>query len=113
MTGLADRLERDKLIRRHPHPTDRRLLVLKATPRGHKVVQRTLGPLLAQLAQLADGLEPDQRPILSSFMREVTATVLQQAKAARARPTRRAVARAAASGGQTSDSLPFGQPVLQ
>ncbi|MGI8559635.1 MAG: MarR family winged helix-turn-helix transcriptional regulator [Solirubrobacteraceae bacterium] len=99
MTGLADRLEQDKLIRRYPHPTDRRLLVLKATPRGRKAVERTLGPLLAQLIQLTETLEPDQRLILSSFMEQVTALVLQQARAARPRPTRRALARAAAPRG--------------
>lgn len=97
MTGLIDRLEQDKLIRRHPHPTDRRLLLLRATPKGHEAIERAVGPLLAQLTQLANTLGAEQRPILGSFLDEVSALVLEQAAAARARPTRRAIARASAA----------------
>ncbi|MGI8557866.1 MAG: MarR family winged helix-turn-helix transcriptional regulator [Solirubrobacteraceae bacterium] len=96
MTGLADRLENDNLIRRHRHPEDRRLLVLKATPRGRKAAKRTLGPVLTQLAGLSATLQPEQRLVLNRFIREVTGLVLQQAETTRPRPTRRAVARAAA-----------------
>lgn len=97
MTGLSDRLEADKLIRRAPHPTDRRLLVLQATPKGRKAVERTLGPLLAQLAELAGTLADDHRAVLVSFLEEAAALVLLQAAGARPRPTRRAVSRAAAT----------------
>lgn len=93
MTGLADRLEQEKLIRRAPHPKDRRLLLLKATPRGRKVVDRALGPLLGQLTHLADALQTDQRALLGSFIEEITALTLQHAKTARPRPSRRAMAR--------------------
>ena len=97
MTGLTDRLENDKLIRRTPHPRDRRQLLLEATPKGRKAVERTLRPLLAQFNELAGTLQGDQRAILGSFLVEVSALVLQQAEAARPRPTRRAVTRAAAT----------------
>lgn len=97
MTGLTDRLERDNLIRRASHPADRRLLLLRATPKGRKAVQRALGPLLAQLTALADTLEADHRASLGGFLGEASALVLQQAKTVPARPTRRAVARARAS----------------
>lgn len=95
MTGLVDRLEHAKLIRRHPHPTDRRLLLLRATPKGRKAIERAVGPLLAELTQLADAVPGAQRLILGSFLDEVSALVLEQANAARPRPTRRAVARGA------------------
>lgn len=98
MTGLADRLETDKLIRRAPHPSDRRLLVLKATAKGQRTVEHALGPLLAQLTELAGRLQGDQQVILGGFLTDVSALVLQHAQAARPRPTRRAVARAAAAG---------------
>lgn len=97
MTGLADRLENDKLIRRAPYPQDRRVLLLQTTAKGRKAVERALGPLLAQLFELADTLADDQRQVLGSFLTEASALVLQQAKAGRPRPTRRAVTRAAAA----------------
>jgi DNA-binding MarR family transcriptional regulator len=101
MTGLIDRLEQDKLIRRHPHPTDRRLLVLRATPKGLREIERALRPLLTELTQLADTLGSDQRPILGSFLDEVSSLVLEQARAARPRPTRRAIARVATTRGRS------------
>jgi DNA-binding MarR family transcriptional regulator len=103
MTGLIDRLEQDKLIRRHPHPTDRRLLLLRATPKGLQAIERAVRPLLTQLTQLADTLGSDQRPILGNFLDEVSSLVLEQAKAARPRPTRRAVARLATPRAQSEE----------
>lgn len=64
-----------------------------STPKGRKVVERALGPLLGQLAEIADALGDEQRQVLNSFFAEVSERILQQAKAARPRPTRRAVAR--------------------
>lgn len=97
MTGLSDRLERDKLIRRASYPKDRRVLLLQATAKGRKAVERALGPLLAQLFDLAGTLEDEQRAIVGAVLEEVSALVLQQAKVGRPRPTRRALTRAAAT----------------
>lgn len=97
MTGLTDRLENDKLIRRAPAPKDRRLLLLQATPKGRKAVERALGPLLAHLTELADTLGDDHRSMLGGFLEEASTLVLQQAKTARSRPTRRAVSQASAA----------------
>jgi DNA-binding MarR family transcriptional regulator len=77
MTGISDRLEKDKLVRRHAHPTDRRVLVLKATRRGQEVVARTVGPLLADLGQLASGLDPEQREMLTRTFQQISERILQ------------------------------------
>jgi DNA-binding MarR family transcriptional regulator len=56
MTSLADRLERGGYVRRQPHPTNRRVIVLELTPKGRRAFQgeldfyrelidRTLSPL--------------------------------------------------------------------
>ena len=56
MTGLADRLEGQGFVRRSPHPSDRRALVLQLTEAGTKLfkdetafyqrlIDRALGPL--------------------------------------------------------------------
>jgi DNA-binding MarR family transcriptional regulator len=72
MTGISDRLEKDKLVRRHPHPTDRRVLVLKATRRGQGIIARTAGPLRADLAELASALDPEQREALTTTLRQIS-----------------------------------------
>lgn len=76
LTGIVDRLERQRLVRRAPHPADRRAIRLTLTPRGwkavsaslpthHGVIARLLGTisrrdlttLRAVLGRLRDGLE--------------------------------------------------------
>ena len=61
MTGLVDRLERDPLIRRLPHPSDRRLVVLEATKKGRRLRDNTLKPLVVELTGAVEELAPSQR----------------------------------------------------
>jgi DNA-binding MarR family transcriptional regulator len=68
MTDLADRLERDGLLRRVPHPTDRRSTVLRATRRGEGVRARALDPLLGGLARIVAELDRDELGVIERFM---------------------------------------------
>ena len=77
MTGISDRLERDKLVRRHAHPTDRRILVLRATRRGRGVIKRTTAPLLADLGRLVSALDPEQREMLTRATQQISERILQ------------------------------------
>lgn len=56
MTRLVDGLERDGLVRREAHPEDRRGVIVRATPKGVKVLsrgrQRRLRALAAALRRL-------------------------------------------------------------
>jgi DNA-binding MarR family transcriptional regulator len=76
MTGISDRLEKDKLVRRRAHPTDRRVLVLKATRRGQGVVTRTSGPLLADLGHVSAALDPKQRELLVRTLEQLSERLL-------------------------------------
>jgi DNA-binding MarR family transcriptional regulator len=38
-TALVDRLEREGIAERYPHPKDRRRTLVRLTPRGHEVVE--------------------------------------------------------------------------
>lgn len=78
MTGISDRLEKDELVRRAAHPTDRRVLVLKATRRGREIIERTTVPLLADLGLLAAVLAPEQRASLTRSMQQISARMLQK-----------------------------------
>lgn len=46
-TGLVDRLERQGIAERHPHPHDRRRTLVRLTSRGHAVVEVSRQWLLA------------------------------------------------------------------
>lgn len=59
VTKLVDGLERDGLVERRPHPTDRRMVHARLTPAGERVAEDAL-PGRAQLAaQLWSDLSED------------------------------------------------------
>lgn len=72
MTGLADRLERDRMIRRVPHPSDRRLVVLEATKKGLRLRDKTLEPLIAELTRAVERLAPSERALVKGFLGDLT-----------------------------------------
>jgi DNA-binding MarR family transcriptional regulator len=81
MTALADRLERDRLLRRAPHPTDRRSTVLRATPKGRRVVERALGPIVGGVAGIVSSLKPVELATLERFL-DQTADLYNELEAA-------------------------------
>jgi DNA-binding MarR family transcriptional regulator len=70
-TLLADRLETARLVARNSHPTDRRAVVLRATPTGQSLIAGALGPTLERLARLVAGLGPRQLAAVVRFLNEV------------------------------------------
>jgi DNA-binding MarR family transcriptional regulator len=66
MTRVIAVLEERGLVKREPHATDRRQVVLTATDEGRDVVQRVRRRREAWLAQRLQELSPDERRILSA-----------------------------------------------
>ena len=64
MTRVIAVLEERGLVRREPHATDRRQVVLTVTAEGRDVVQRVRRRREAWLAQRLQELTPDERQIL-------------------------------------------------
>jgi DNA-binding MarR family transcriptional regulator len=64
MTRVIAVLEERGLVRRQPHATDRRQVVLTVTDEGRDVVQRVRRRREAWLAQRLQELTPDERQIL-------------------------------------------------
>jgi DNA-binding MarR family transcriptional regulator len=65
VTALVDGLEADGLVRRVPHPTDRRATVIELTPAGAGVGCKVLAPFHEKVAGLFRELTPaDQRELL-------------------------------------------------
>ncbi|MFF7453289.1 MarR family winged helix-turn-helix transcriptional regulator [Kitasatospora sp. NPDC008115] len=67
-TFVVDRLERQRLVERRPHPTDRRARLLVLTAEGTALRERLLASLAAD-SPLA-GLRPDQRGALQELLEQ-------------------------------------------
>jgi DNA-binding MarR family transcriptional regulator len=64
MTRVIAVLEERGLVRREPHATDRRQVILTVTPEGRDLVQRVRRRREAWLAQRLQELTPEERQIL-------------------------------------------------
>ncbi len=69
LTTLADGLEHEGLIRRVPHPTDRRATLLELTSAGVSAAECSLAPRLAEIGRLFDLLSPTQKTQLARALR--------------------------------------------
>jgi len=63
---MVDRLVSAGLIDRMPHPTSRRELLAKLTPRGRKVVRQVTGHRRAEIARIVEKMPEADRPGLLS-----------------------------------------------
>lgn len=61
MTSLLDTLEKRGLVRRQPHPSDRRRLLVELTPEGQALVDAFLPELVAVQTELVAGLSEADR----------------------------------------------------
>ncbi|MFL6025606.1 MAG: MarR family winged helix-turn-helix transcriptional regulator [Friedmanniella sp.] len=66
-TALVDRLEREGIAERYPHPSDRRRTLVRLTDRGHGVVQESRQWLLAGLHDIS----PSDLPWVASTLRSI------------------------------------------
>lgn len=80
MTGLLDRLAADGLVRRHPHPTDGRLLLVRATTKGKRLHERSVAPTLASITREATTLGAAERAATTRFLDRVTELLTGQAE---------------------------------
>lgn len=65
VTALVDALEEEGLVRRRPHPTDRRATVIEMTPQGERTCGKRYEEHPAAVAEVFDHLsEEDQRELL-------------------------------------------------
>jgi DNA-binding MarR family transcriptional regulator len=86
MAGLCDRLETAELVQRLPHPSDRRLVLLKATAEGRTLRDRVLEPTLTRLRAEAGALGSAERAVVARYLEHVIEHVTDGADALAARP---------------------------
>lgn len=68
VTALVDALEEEGLVRRKPHPTDRRATVIEMTDRGKETMDRIYDEHRAAVAELFTGLDEDDRRRLTRML---------------------------------------------
>lgn len=71
-TTLIDRLVASGHVRREPHPTDRRSVVVIPTGESDKEVRETLGAMHRRMMQVAEGLTADEARVVVDFLQRMT-----------------------------------------
>jgi DNA-binding MarR family transcriptional regulator len=72
ITGLLDRLERARFIRRERDPEDRRKVIVRVLPSGVQKVERIMAPLSEDMDKALEGFTEDELRAVVKFF-EVTA----------------------------------------
>jgi DNA-binding MarR family transcriptional regulator len=91
VTKLLDRLERERLVRREPDPTDRRRLVVRLREDRLDELDALYLPLSRHLADQMDRLTDDQLRLLASFASGGREVALREATQLRRAGKRHAV----------------------
>ncbi len=76
-TILIDRLVRSNHVRRDPHPTDRRALVITPTTETDDEVRATLGIMHRRMMSIAEGLSADDARVVAHFLERMRDAVDQ------------------------------------
>ncbi len=71
VTALIDRLVESDHVRRDPHPTDRRSVVIVPTHDTDTEVRDTLGRMHEVMMERAEALSPDEARVVERFLREM------------------------------------------
>ncbi len=74
VTELVDRLERGALVRRGPHPTDRRKVLVELTPATRERLAAAFARFSAATGDSAAGLGPGERQVVLRFLRSAADT---------------------------------------
>jgi MarR family 2-MHQ and catechol resistance regulon transcriptional repressor len=71
MSIALDRLERRGLIRRHPHPTDRRNRVIRLTGAGKKLIQKAFQEHASVMEDIGKSLSTEERAVLVELLKRL------------------------------------------
>ena len=103
MTSLLDNLEKRDLIRRQPHPDDRRKLLIDITPDAQAIVDELLPSLHARERDvMCAALTPNEQRSLLRSLAKLQQTALQARSAPVPHATRHQATRPPDSTGKTS-----------
>ncbi len=75
VTNLVDRLEKNKYLKRLPHPKDRRIYLLQIQLKGERIVRKTQSHVLHVLLETLDQFSTHERKIISQFYASLATTI--------------------------------------
>jgi DNA-binding MarR family transcriptional regulator len=78
ITGTLDSLQQEGLIRRIPHPSDRRSILVELTPSGAALVVKLCPPLIALEERLMSGVSPARIDALLQTLDTVQAAIQER-----------------------------------
>src|SRR6476620_6173968 len=77
-TSLIDRLVSSGHVRREPHPTDRRSLVIVPTSATDSEVRATLGHMHRQMMTVAESMSVEEARVVITFLRRMSAAISEE-----------------------------------
>ncbi len=84
-TALIDRLEHKGFVRRVPHDTDRRQVLVEMTEEGRERVGRFYGPLVVEGVEMLDGYPKAQLQVMLDYLLAITELTDRHREALRGR----------------------------
>jgi DNA-binding MarR family transcriptional regulator len=75
VTALVDRLIEHDLVRRTPHPTDRRAIVIELTPTGHGRTFAMLQHFIVDVEQMCAELNDTERAVIVPFLQRLSSII--------------------------------------
>jgi DNA-binding MarR family transcriptional regulator len=75
ITGLLDGLEKDGLVKRQPHPEDRRRLVVQLTPQGQQKLTQMLPEHFCRTTGMMAYLTGDEKKMLIQLLSKLQAGI--------------------------------------
>jgi len=78
ITALVDALEEEGLVRRKPHPTDRRATVIEMTGQGERTMDRIYDEHRAAVAELFDELGVEDQRELTRMLSTLRAALKRE-----------------------------------
>lgn len=75
VTALLDRLERSGHLQRTPHPSDRRKVVITATPHADEEMRETLRSMHARMMQATRGMSESETVAVTAFLQRMRCAV--------------------------------------
>jgi DNA-binding MarR family transcriptional regulator len=68
VTYLIDALEKEGLVARTPHPTDRRVTFVELTPAGREVCSKLIPAMVDFMATMTEGFSEDEKVIFYNLL---------------------------------------------
>ncbi len=75
VTGLVDRMERDRLIERVSEPGDRRMRIIRMTQKGRELLEKAVGPYLERADGVVGALSTKEREELLGLLEKIRSRV--------------------------------------